>query len=76
MTTRLSNHVKKHGVLPEIEIVNWGTYITFRLKFGDHETTSFIYPADNESTGEYITRIRGKFADVDVTVVEDPSSYA
>jgi hypothetical protein len=74
MSTKLSNHVDERGALPKMQIVNWGNYIVLAFKFGDHEMTSFVYPADGESTGEHIARIRAEFVNLDVEVV-DPDKY-
>ena len=74
MSTKISNHVDKRGALPTIKIVNWGKYITISFKVGDHETTSFIYPAEGESTEEFVVRVRAQFIDIDVEV-EDSEKY-
>ncbi len=73
-TTSLTNHVDQLGALPKMEIVNWGKYIALRFKVGDHETTSFIHPAADESTGDFIARIRAEFVNLDVKV-KDPNQY-
>jgi hypothetical protein len=75
MSTKLSNHVDERGALPKIKITNWGSYIAFTFKFGDHESTSFVYPAATETTGQHIARIRAEFVNLDVTV-ENPDDYS
>jgi len=74
MSTKTHNHVNEHGSLPVVSITNWGKYIAFAVKAGDHEMISFIYPADDETTEELIARIRAQFVNLDVEV-EDPSKY-
>jgi hypothetical protein len=74
MSTRTHNHVDERGSLPVVSITNWGKYIALAVKAGDHEMTSFIYPDDDETTEEFIARIRAQFIDLTVEV-NDPAKY-
>ena len=76
MPSSLNNHVRERGSLPEVKITNWGSYVAFELKVGDHTSTSFLHPLEDESIGKFISRIRAQFVNIECQVIEDPKVYA
>lgn len=53
-TTTMNHHAAEAGVVPIIEIADWGNYITVEFTVENHSTTSFIYPAKGQTIDELI----------------------
>ena len=73
--TSTNHHPRTPGALPEVEIQNWGAYVTLEISVESHSNTSFIYPAEGQSVDELIYAIRAALANVVVTTV-DRDAYA
>ena len=61
-TTTTNHHAAEPGVIPTIEITDWGSYITVGFVVEYHSTTTFIYPAKGQSTEELIAAVRASLA--------------
>lgn len=53
----IDSHVAIDGILPAIQIIDWGGRITLTVKIGDASMCWYLNPAEDESTADYIERV-------------------
>lgn len=66
MTTSLNVHPRKNGVLPEVSITNWGSYIALVVEIDGNRTTTFMSPSDEQSMDDFISDVRAALSNVEV----------